>query len=215
MIQSITDTSACSCGYMYSSALVSWRYGQPACISHRRSFGWRLSTGSSSFGLPSSTLKSGQQPYGVPGGARPVWMPTGMSNSSASARYGSNQGSPGSRPWYWAPISPITFNSPLSKAARSTSGGGNALCPSSRNAPAQEAGQDDAHGWLQVQVAVLHPTTNEAVPVLASLNETIDTLQSAPLSLRNGTDSPGPRNRDDGRSAPAWVRFTRAPRSLT
>src|SRR5690606_6071071 len=79
----------------------------------------------------------------------------------------------------------------------------------------EQAAQGKAHGSLQVQPAALHPTTNEAVPVFASLNETIDTLQSAPASLRNGTDSPGPRNRDDGRSAPAWVRFTRAPRSLT
>ena len=53
----------------------------------------------------------------------PMWMATGISSSSARAKYESTEGSLGEIPSYWSPISPITLKPPLVKSFRKSSSG--------------------------------------------------------------------------------------------
>src|SRR6266508_6281461 len=54
-------------------------------------------------------------------------MPTGTSNSSARAQYGSNRGSAGDIPAYWDPTSPRARNRPALSSPRSHVTSGNSV----------------------------------------------------------------------------------------
>src|SRR5260370_42575063 len=72
-------------------------------------------------------MGAGLDGYAAAGGPRPRWIVTGISNSSAKAKYGSSLGSLGAMPRYWAVISPNALTRPVLISSRTQAMSGNSV----------------------------------------------------------------------------------------
>src|SRR5215207_2565955 len=136
---------------------------------HRRSFGCRASRSSSRSGSPIDPRNFGIVTLARPEPPVPMWMPTGMSSSSARAKYLSSDVSLGDSPWYCTPISPMTRKPPLVNAVRSRSS--DSYCPSTGEL------LNDVPMMTRLGAAAFHLRTDSSSPITTAV--TLRRSQSA------------------------------------